>query len=274
MEYVALFTWLSMCLVLGGLIHSVTGSTVRYKPLRWLAAPGIMVRKFTMAGTALVTGGTVTHAGMYDMSSRDIDFEAQGPAGMGKVLVPLAPIFGCAVALKAVNAALGAPLSLSYSVPVFATLDVGSFKTFLSATWELLASVVRQLLRMGWRDPKTYLLLGLTFSLAFGASAPVKSLKDAVMGAGLLALIVALLAAMSARHGQGGIMTSPAWFAATRQFLVGTAAVAFVMVVCGVLTALVIGMAVRAYELFAGRKTDSPDQSGSLWPDQGRKRAA
>jgi hypothetical protein len=274
MEYAALFLWLGLCLVLGGLIHAVTDGALCYRPVRIVAAPGLIVRKLSMTMAAVLAGGTLRRACIYNLGERQIEFDAEGPSGPARVLVPLAPLFGCAAALTALNGALGHPLDLSYSVPPFTALDAAGGRDFLTATWAMLANVVREFMRQGWRAPQTYLLLALTFSLALGGSGRIEELKAAGLGAVLLAVALALLAAVSARHGPGGVITQPDWFAATRNGLLNTAAVAFVMMVYGMLTALVVGIAVRTYEVLARRNTGEAAPSIRTQRDSSRRRAA
>jgi len=274
MEYVALVVWLGLCLGLGWLVHCVTDGAMLYRPVRALAVPGVAVRKLTMAVTALVAGGRVTGANLYDLSDGDVQFDAEGPSGVTKVLVPLAPLFGCAIALSALNELVGRPLQLAYTIPTFSAFDAEGLRGFLTATWELLSSTVRHFMAQGWREPGSYVLFALTFSLAFGASCKSERLKECAMGAGVLGVFLALTAAVSARHVAPGVMTHPAWFTTMRDFLLGTSAVAFVMMVHGMLGALVVGIGVRLYEL-AGRRGSAETSSQDSPPKRkGRRRAA
>lgn len=273
MEYAALFLWLGMCLVLGALIHSITAGALQYRPVRLLAGPGVVVRKLTMGLVALLAGARITQADIYQLSERDIEFEAEGPAGPARVLAPLAPLFGCALALTLLNRLASRPLQLSHSVPSFVALDVQGLKGFFTATWELLANAVKQFSRQGWRAPLTYLFLALTFSLALGGASPLDRLKEAGLGAGLVAVGLALVAALSGRHVDGAV-THPLWFTATRDGLLSTSAAAFVMMVYGLLTAVMVGILVRAYEIMAHRGATAAGRRTRIVRDEEHRRAA
>ncbi len=247
MEFMALFVWLSMCLIMGAMIHSVMASALNNRLVRLLAAPGMILRKFTMTLAALVCGATVTKVRIYELSSRDIEFKADGASSIAKVLVPLVPLLGGAVAMVAINSMFGSPFKLDYPPPALAALDPGGLRGFLHGTWLLLSGVVRQAALSDWGSFNLYVLSALIFSLALGACAPMEGVKEAVLGAALLAVSLALLSSVSV--GSGPIRTSPAWVVTARTFIVSTSGVAFVMMVYGMLAALVVGMTVRIYEL-------------------------
>ena len=265
MEFAALFIWLSLCLVMGGLIHTVMAGAMTHRTIMLLAAPGMVVRKFSMTLAALVCGGTVTRVRLYELSSRDIDFRADGTSSVAKVMVPLAPLFAGAVAVVALNGLFGGPLDLSHQPPALASLDSGGLRGFLGGTWSLLASVVRQGMRSDWGNPRLYVLFALIFSLALGACEPVERVRQAVLGAGLLAVVLALLSSIAVRRA-GVIAATPAWLQATRTFVVSSSAAAFAMMVYGMFAALVVGFAVRIYELLGGSGTRKPTRRGRTRP--------
>jgi hypothetical protein len=264
-EYAALFVWIALCLLLGGLMHFVTAGALAHRPVQLLAAPGMVVRKFTMTLVALVSGATVTRVRVYELSSRDIDFRADGFAGIAKVLVPLAPLFGGAMAVVAVNDVFGSPLRLDCRVPALASFDAGGLRGFLDGTWGLLSVTVRQGIRADWHNPRLYVLFGLLFSLALGASCPFERMREALLGTGLVCIVLALLSSIAVRRAQV-VATSPAWFVAARDYVVGTAGIAFFMMVYGMLTALVVVVAVRVYEIVTGAGARSRPRSTSRAP--------
>ncbi|MFW6189940.1 MAG: hypothetical protein ACOC7T_05855 [Planctomycetota bacterium] len=270
MEYTALFVWLTLCLILGATIRSVMAGALTHRPVQFVAAPGLFIRKFSMSLTALACGATLTRARVYDLSERDVDFEADGAGSVAKVLVPLAPLFGCATAMVALNAMFGRPLHLDYSPPGLDSLDAGGVQEFVAGTWSILAQVVRRGARADWGNPRLYVLFGLTFSLSIGASTELSRAREAVLGAGLLAVGLALFCSLSLRGFRGG--DPLAWPAEVREFVVRYSAVAFVMMVYGMLTALVVGMIVRVYEM-AGSGSGSGKTRG-LPSGKSSKRAA
>lgn len=265
MEYTALFVWLSLCLVLGGLMRTVMAGALTHRFVMLLAAPGMIIRKFTMTLTALLSGATVTRVRVYELSSRDIDYRADGAASIAKVLVPLAPLFGTAVAMIALNEMFGRPLKLDYSPPALASLDTGGFRGFFHGTWLLLSSVVRQAMRSDWQSLKLYVLFALIFSLALGSCSAMNRVKEAILGAGLLAVVLALLSSIAVRRAEG-MAATPAWFVALRSFVVSCSGVAFIMMVYGLLTSLVVGVAVRMYELITGSRSRRPARARAAEP--------
>lgn len=272
MEFMALFIWLSLCLVMGAMIHSVMASALSNRLVKLLAAPGMILRKFTMTLAALVCGATVTKVRIYELSSRDIEFKAEGAASIAKVLVPLLPLFGGAVAVVAINSMFGSPFKLDYPPPALAALDPGGLRGFLHGTWLLLSGVVRQAAQSDWGSFNLYVLSALIFSLALGACAPMEGVKEAMLGAALLAVSLALLSSVSV--GSGPIRTSPAWVVTTRTFIVSTSGVAFVMMVYGMLAALVVGMTVRIYELATRTRGGRKQTRKGTAPAEDEKRLA
>lgn len=261
MEYLALFIWLALCLVMGALMNYAMAGALTHRAVQLLAAPGMIVRKITMTVTALVCGGTVTKVSIYELSGHDIDFKAEGPASIAKVLVPLAPVFGGAVAMIQLNGMFGSPLDLHYVPPELSALSGSGFKGFLYGTWLVLSSIVGQAIKADWHTLSLYCLFALTFSLALGACAPASRVKEAILGAGLVAVVLALLSSIAVR--KAGILAgSPVWFTSTRTFIIESSGVAFLMMVYGMLAALVVGFTMRAYKLLfksggkgaAGRK--------------------
>ncbi|MFO7956380.1 MAG: hypothetical protein R6X33_04725 [Candidatus Brocadiia bacterium] len=275
MEYMALFIWLCLCLLLGGLIHYVMTGALAHRPIQLLAAPGMVMRKFTMTLTALLCGGTVTRVRIYELSSRDINFEADGTAGVAKVLVPLAPLFGGALAVMALNTAFGAPLHFDYTPPSLASLDGGGLRGFLEGTGALLTRVVRQGARADWRSPRIYVLFALLFSMALGGCAPLERIKEAALGAGLLAVLLALVSTVAVRRGPGGMSVAAPWFANARDFVVTASAAAFVMMVYGILVAIAVGVVVRIYELIVNRgKGGGRKKKTATLPSSGERKEA
>ncbi|MGD2175793.1 MAG: hypothetical protein PVJ27_10355 [Candidatus Brocadiaceae bacterium] len=274
MEFMALFIWLCLCLLVGGLMHYVMVGALSHRLVQLLAAPGMVVRKFTMSLTALLCGGTVTRVRIYELSSRDIDFQADGASSVAKVLVPLAPLFGCAALMVALNAIFGNPLNLNYAPPALASLDSGGLKGFFLGTWDLLSRVIRQAARADWGSLDLYVLFALTFSLALGACAPLERVKEAMLGAGLIAVVLAVLSSLAVRRGPADIPAQPEWFVGVKTFIVGTSAAAFVMMIYGMAGALVTGLCVRAYELIVKSDRSGKGKTANLRSSGNKKRAA
>jgi hypothetical protein len=272
-EYVALFIWLSLCLLLGGFIHYAMAGALDHRLVMLLAAPGLIIRKFTMTLTALVCGATVTRVGLYDLHRREIDFRAEGAANVARVMVPLAPLLGAALALIAANAAFGSPLRLDYSPPALASLDAGSVLGFLKGTWALLSSIARQAVRADWRSFGLYGLFAIIFGLALGASSPMVRVRDSICGAALLTALLLLLSSLATRRA-GMTVRQAGWFSALRTFVVGCSGVAFVMMAYGLLAAIVVGFAVRVYELVTGASPPGSGRKAAPAAKRERKRAA
>jgi len=250
MEYLALFIWLALCLLTGALMHFAMAGALTHRGVQLLAAPGMVIRKVSMVMTALVCGGTVTKVSIYELSAHDIDFKAEGMASIGKVLVPLAPVFGGAVAMMQLNALFGSPLNLHYAPPDLSALNGTGLKGFLHGTWLVLSSVVSQAIQADWHSLRLYVLFALVFSLALGACAPMERVKEALLGAGLVAVVLALFSGIAVRKA-GVIAASPGWFTTARTFIVDCSGIAFLMMVYGMLTALAVGGTVRLYEMMA-----------------------
>jgi len=274
MEYAALFVWLVLCLLVGAVIHYVLEGAMSHQVVRFIAAPGTFIRKFTMALSALFCGATLTRARLYELSSRDVDFEAEGVSSVAKAVVPLMPLFGCAAAMVAVNAMFGHPFRLNYSPPGLHSLDAGGLRGFLLGTWDLLSRVVRRGAQVDWGNPRLYVLFGLTFSLALGAAAPLERFKEAVLGAALLAVGLAVLCSISVRRGLLGGPNPMAWALGLRRAVVSASAAAFVMMVYGMLTALVVGMGVRVYEMAMRSGTRSSKKKSAATEENQKRRAA
>ncbi|MFO8006291.1 MAG: hypothetical protein R6V05_00990 [Candidatus Brocadiia bacterium] len=274
MEYVALFIWLSLCLVLGGMIHYAMAGALTHRFVQVLAAPGMVIRKFTMSLAALACGATVTRVSIYEISSRDIDFTADGVSSVAKAVAPVAPLFGCAAAMVVLNGAFGDPLRFDYTPPALASLDTVGLRGFLMGTGRLLSAAVRQVRQVDWRSPRLYVLFGLMFSLALGAAASLERIREALLGAGLLAAALALASSIAVQHGPADLpATAPSWFVAARAAIVSTSVAGFVLMFYGMLAAIVVGMAVRIFELVMG--TGSGGGKGTTrMPGPGQKRRA
>ena len=268
MEYVALFVWLLVCLVLGGVINAILQSAHQYKLVALLAAPGMVARKFAMTAVGLLSGATVTQVNIYDLSERDIGFEAKGIPGISKMLVPLAPLFVCAVVLQGINVALGSPLSLSFRPPPFSSLDATGLRGFMFGLWDLMSGLFRQIVDADWGSGRLYLLLAFIFSLSLGACVPFAKFREGFLGiaflAGGLAALCALLGVRSGAAGAAVAASSPAarWGLAARSFVMGTAGMAFIMMLCGLMAGVVGGVLVRLFEL-AGKGSRGAGASGS-----------
>ncbi len=280
MEYVALFVWLVVCLLLGGLMHMILQTPYDYKLVRLLAAPGIVVRKFAMTVTSLLTGATVTEVNIYNSSERDIGFEADGMASVSKVLVPLAPLFACAVMLQAINALIGKPIGLDYPPPPVSSLDAGGMRGFLIDLWHLLSGLIVQVLAADWKSLNPYVLFAFIFSLSLGACVPPEKLREGILGATFVAVGLAVICALfGVRSGVGlgpltALSASPAqlWVMAMREFFMDMAGMAFIMMLCGLMAAIVVGIIVRIFELVS--KVPGRTQQPGRRSKRGRKKMA
>ena len=254
MEYVGLFLWFSLCLSVGALIHRMLASSLSYRLLAFLSVPGVLVRKLSQSVVALVCGSTITKVRIYEVEPRDIGFEARGASTVAKALVPLVPLFGCAMALAVLNTALGSPLNLGYRPPALASLDGGGLRGFFQGAGVLLADLIRQGIALDWRNPNLYIFLALTFSLALGSCAPFNKLRDALIGAALFIVALALVSGLTSPPGPeaaavSGTSSSAGWVLSVEGFVLDTAGLAFVMTVYGILLSLVAAFAVRMFEL-------------------------
>jgi hypothetical protein len=260
MEYIALFVWICLCLMLSWLVHIVGASTERYRVLQFLALPGAAVRRCSMAAAVMLTGGTITRGEAYTLTNRDVEFDSDGPAGIARAVVPLAPLFGGALALTVLNRLAGSPMALSRPAPVFPALDVAGLKVFLSATWALVADSMQGLRVLPWSSPATWVLLLATLTLALGAGQALNHCRNAVVGAGLLVIAMALVAAVASRQGPAGLVEQPAWIVATRAFLLDCTSVAFCLTFYGLLLSLVLGIGVRLVELATGAEAHESEE--------------
>jgi hypothetical protein len=250
MEYAALFAWLTLCMLLSAVMHHVMAGSMRHRMMQLLAAPGMVVRKLSMTVVALVCGATVTRVRVYEVSSRDIDFQADGASSVAKALAPLGPFFAAAAVAAVLNAAFGRPLTLDYTPPALSSLDAGGVGGFLSGTWALLSGAVRQTVSADWHSARLYVLFALLFSLALGASVEFGRLREAVLGAALLSLAMALLSTIAVRRA-AGMAAAPGGLSAARGVVLRNAGIAVALVLYGLLASVVVGVAVRLYELVA-----------------------
>jgi len=255
MEYVGLFLWLSLCLVLGTAIHKTISPTLRYRPMQVLALPGVMARKLAQTVAALVCGSTVTGVKIYEPEPQDITFSAPGASSVAKVLVPVAPLFACALLFQIAGGVLGAQLAEGLSPPSLASLDTLGLRDFARDTWALLVTIMNRGFAADWQSLKVHVLFLLTFSFALGTAVSLENLREALLGAALAVVAVALISgltnAAATRDAASGLSRTAGWVASGRSMLFSTAAAAFVMLMYGVFLSLFAAIAVRIYEMLA-----------------------
>jgi len=263
-----LFIWLCVCLALGSVMHYVMAGALSHRAVQILAAPGMVIRKLCMSVTALACGATVTRVRIYDLASRDIDFQAHGVSRIADTLVPVAPLFGSAVAMMALNVVLGGPVSFRHAPPALASLDTPGLSSFCVGIWHIISRLVEQMRAADWRSTQFYLLLGFAFSLGLGAGPPPKRIRKAILGAALLTGALALLASLTS--GGEPAAVSPQWADSARSFIVNTSGAAFAMLVYGVPGTLVVGCSVRVYELMARTGKRKGKSAGLSTGDESR----
>lgn len=260
--YIALFVWFSLCLLLGSLVQSVMGGAARYRIVAALMLPGIMVRKLAQAGAALVCGARVTGCSLYQSTPRDAQFTCGNISSVAKVVVPLAPLFGCIFAFGVFSAALNSPLSLHYAPPSIPSMDMQGLQAFAADTGTMVSGLLRQLGQSAGAGH--YLMIVLAFSLALGACQPVGRLKQAILGVGAVVASLALLEGLAAgiRLPEGllntlGISSARTAFRSVRLGLVDRAGRGLALTALGLGLSLVVGLLVRIYELATGRESSS-----------------
>ena len=262
MEYVALFLWLVLCITCGALMHTLLESAANYSLIKFLSAPGIIVRKVSMTAAALAGGATVTHSNAYHLSERDVAFNADGMAKISRFLVPLAPLFACAVLLCAANVLLARPVSLTITAPTVSSLDAGGALGFLDGLFAMVSGLLHQIAAADWQSFRWYALLLLAFSLSLGAGVAFDRFKECFVGAALLVGVLALLCTLFIHTGSDAgrpavLITLSTWVSSVRTFLMDTGAMAVVMMLFGLLAAILVGISVRLYEMLASAATDT-----------------
>jgi len=257
MEYVAMFVWLVLCLVLGGLMHAALHSAFNHGWVKLLAAPGVTIRKLAMTTAALATGATVTDVNVYRISDREIGFEGSGPAGISKILVPIAPLFACALVLQAVNRALGSPIDLNFSPPDISSLDAGGAVGFMKGLFALVTQIAQRAVEANWQSGSLYVLLIFVFSFSLGAGVPFEKLREAFLGVLILVLGVALICALfGLRPGMNPaeVLATPGpavrWMRSVRAFLMSTAGMSLIMMLCGIFASVIVGLTARLFQMF------------------------
>ncbi|MFP4027720.1 MAG: hypothetical protein ACLFWL_08015 [Candidatus Brocadiia bacterium] len=254
MEFVAMFIWLSLCLLIGAMMHSLLHSSFSYKFLLWIAAPGVIIRKFAIAVTAMLTGATVDRANIYHISEREVAFTGEGFATVSKFMVPIAPLFICALVLQGANAALGSPLSLDLEAPEISSFDAGGFHVFIKGLGFLIVSLVRNVFQAEWGNFRLYVLFLLLFSLSLGAGVPLDKVRNSLIGIIILVLVLTLLCTLfkvpsGPVNPFGPPRKSAFAIKRLRDFLMETSAMALIMMLCGMLTSVMTGIGVRIFEI-------------------------
>lgn len=269
MQYLALFLWFSLCLLLGALLFKVMKGPLSYRFLGVLAIPGIVIRKFSQTVGALVCGANVTDVKIYETDPRDITFETSGIARLARLVVPLAPLFGSVVALSVFNSMLGQPMQFDYAPPPLSSLDASGLKGFLEGVGVLMSSLVKQTFKGDHTSPEFYVTLVLIFSLALGACQPIRKLREGLLGVAMLVVGLALLSGLVIPAGGmdpiKNAIASPGkaayMVAAVRSTMVNCAGMAFALMLFGMLEAAVIGVLIRIYEMVTGASASSEGSS-------------
>lgn len=254
MAYVALFLWFAVSLLIGSGIHRILQGTSSYRLVRFLSTPGIAARKFAQTLTALICGATVTGVQAYDASEPDIRFDAEGATSVARVLVPFTPLLCCAVVMAAVNGIMDSPLQFVSAPPSLPSLDATGIRSFVQGAGSALTQMGEQTIQANWQSLKVYVLLAAIFTLALGASVPIERLRDAMLGAALVSVVVALTCGLLASPGGGSaepVAPSAAarWALSLQAFVQSCSGLAFAMMVIGMLEAILLGVGVRIYEL-------------------------
>lgn len=250
-------------------MHAILRSTYTHVIVRYMAAPGIVARKFSMSIAALLTGGTVTNANLYQMSERDIGYSSSGLASVSRYLIPVAPVIFCAFMLQILNSSLGSPIQLDLSAPELTSFDTGGAKHFLEGIWSMMSELVHRMFSADWQSPKTYIMLVFLFSLSFGSSLPLTELRDAIAGTILLVVLLTAICTLSLSGGSGSDPISSSQLTGAvrnaRQFLMNTTAMALIMMICGLFVAIVVGITVRIFELLtSSRKSPQKNETDNI----------
>ena len=277
MQYLALFLWFSLCLVLGAFLFKVTRRPLSYRFLSVLAIPGIVIRKFSQTVGALVCGANVTDVKIYETEPRDITFESSGIGRIATLVVPLAPLFGSVLALSVINSMLGQPMHFDYAPPPLGSLDAGGLKGFVEGVGVLMSSLVKQTFKGDHTSPEFYVTLVLIFSLALGACQPLRKLREGLLGVAMLVVALALISGLVIPAGGmdpiKNAIASPGkaayMVAAMRSYMVNCAGMAFALMLFGMLEAAVVGVVIRIYEMVTGTSPES-EKPSSMSASPGR----
>ena len=268
MQYFGLFIWFSLCLLLGSLVQSVMGGAARYRVVAALTLPGIMVRKLAQTAAALASGARVTGCSVYESNPRDIKFQCGNVSSVARVLVPLAPLFGCIFVFGLLSTALDSPLTLHYAPPSITSMDLHGLQAFAGDTGALVSGLLRRLGRSAGAGD--YLMILLAFSIALGACQPLNRLKKAILGVAVLVSGLALLQALAtgirlpdavrSTLGISGLRTA---LQSLQRGLVDWAGRGLALTALALGLSLIVGLMVRIYELATGRSNGGENSAAS-----------
>jgi len=128
---------------------------------------------------------------------------------------------------------------------------------FMKGLFALVTQIAQRAVEADWRSGRIYVLLIFVFSFSLGAGVPFEKFREAFLGVLILVLGVAVICALfGLRPGMNPaeLVASPGpamlWMRSARAFLMSTAGMGLIMMLCGMFAAVAVGLTARVFQMF------------------------
>jgi hypothetical protein len=221
MQYLILIVWATFILVAAKLTSMIWSHLIG-KVFYILITPGVAIRMILQAAACLATGAKITNMSLFEGTEPDVSHSDAKLPIVGKLILAVIPVLGCAFGLWIILALSGSSFLSSGSgvfsarlVPDTVTMSQEGIKTFGRACYDAADAFLANVPRANYQNVWTYVLAYLCLSLILAIAPSRKEMRSASVG--LLLCIVLLfltdlvITGMGVSGGLRRLVLKPVW---------------------------------------------------------------
>jgi len=170
MASIQFFAWILLILLLSTLLNVLWRWSL---PHRWLLVflwPGVVLHEMSHAAACLVTGAKIHEIKFFKAGGGYVLHEPSRIPVVGRVLISLAPLAGCTLALWALHGFLDSPIRMGLDFDVPSKLGWPALVELAEGIFGALEAAWRALARADYGDPITWAFLYGLLSIAVSLS--------------------------------------------------------------------------------------------------------
>ena len=206
MIYLAWIIWVLLLFFISLATIRIWHSLVRSRNFNFFVLPGILVHQLSVALASVITGATVTHISIRGESQEYLTHTRSKIPVLGQVLIGLAPLFGCSLALWGAMELLSHPINIGFSLPESIQVTASGLQQSAKSLIDVIAETLRAIQRADFGDWKTYVFLYLSITFAFTIAPAKKDLKTTIIALAVLAAILLVIDLIGAKISGGPVL--------------------------------------------------------------------
>lgn len=182
-SFIAFIFWVAILIVASYLIDKFLAQLISSRLYRILITPGIIVHELSHAIACVLMRAKINRIRFFTESGGAVEHQPPRVPLIGKPVISLAPLAGVTMTI----------FGLAYYIGYHAIVSRIDFSTSFLLNFSVLAKGVFKIVTWSFGDWQFWVFLYLLISLSASIAPSTTDLKQAALGAGVMAIIIGLL---------------------------------------------------------------------------------